>query len=326
VASVDKRPDGQWRARWREYPGGPQKTKHFARKVDAEQYLVKVQHDLLTGSYIDPRKARTTVEEYYAIWEPRQPWRPTTRTAVRNSFLHALPVFGPRPLATVRRGDIESWAASLDLAASSVGLAVQHLGTMFEAAVADGLIAANPAHRAKRPKVEAAPIVPFTADELGRLHTAAPKWFQVALTLGAGCGLRQAEATGLTVDRVDFLRRELKVDRQLAGLDVDGVAIFAPPKTTRSYRTVPLAEVTVEALSAHIAAHRTGSDGVILHNHGRPLNRSRFSEAWQATRKRAGLSRAAAKTRYHDYADLRVMPTFGQLFLCDGVIALAVSA
>lgn len=36
-ASIDKRPSGQWRARWREYPGGPQRTKHFARKIDAEQ-------------------------------------------------------------------------------------------------------------------------------------------------------------------------------------------------------------------------------------------------------------------------------------------------
>jgi hypothetical protein len=37
----------------------------------------------------------------------------------------------------------------------------------------------------------------------------------VALTLGLGAGVRQSEATGLTVDRVDFLRRQLTVDRQL---------------------------------------------------------------------------------------------------------------
>ncbi len=27
MASIDKRPDGRYRARWREYPGGPQKTR-----------------------------------------------------------------------------------------------------------------------------------------------------------------------------------------------------------------------------------------------------------------------------------------------------------
>ena len=29
MASIDKRFDGRYRARWREYTGGPQKTRHF---------------------------------------------------------------------------------------------------------------------------------------------------------------------------------------------------------------------------------------------------------------------------------------------------------
>ncbi len=42
-------------------------------------------------------------------------------------------------------------------------------------------------------------------------------------------GLRQGEAFGVTVDRVDFLRRTLTVDRQITqiGRTVD----FGPPKT-----------------------------------------------------------------------------------------------
>src|SRR5258708_3671874 len=68
MASIDKRPDGRYRARWREYAGGPQRSKHFDRKIDAEQHLVKTQHELLTGAYVDPAKARTTVEEFYDVW------------------------------------------------------------------------------------------------------------------------------------------------------------------------------------------------------------------------------------------------------------------
>jgi len=67
MASIDKRPTGRWRARWREYPGGPQRTKHFPRRIDAEQHLVRVQHDMLTGRYVDPNKARTTVSEFYRV-------------------------------------------------------------------------------------------------------------------------------------------------------------------------------------------------------------------------------------------------------------------
>lgn len=50
MASVDKRPDGRYRARWREYPNGPQRTKTFARKRDAELFLADVQHRLLAGT------------------------------------------------------------------------------------------------------------------------------------------------------------------------------------------------------------------------------------------------------------------------------------
>src|SRR5688572_5522439 len=39
VASIEKRPDGRYRARWREYPGAPQKRKHFAKKAEAERFL-----------------------------------------------------------------------------------------------------------------------------------------------------------------------------------------------------------------------------------------------------------------------------------------------
>ncbi len=304
MASIDRRPNGQWRARWREYPRGPQRSKHFARKADAEQYLVRVGHDILTGAYVDPTKSRTTVDEYFRVWEARQPWRAATRSAVHSTFAHhVLPKLGDRPLGSVRRGDVESWAAGLALAPSSAGLAVQHLGTMFESAVADGLLATNPARRARRPRVDSPPVVPFTADEVTALSGASPEWFRVAITLGTACGLRQAEATGLSVDRIDFLRRQLRVDRQLATLP-SGAVVFAPPKTPRSYRTVPLADVALEALSAHVAEFGVGADGVILHRNGRPLNRPRFNDTWRVVRAGAGLLSARFHGTRHTFASM----------------------
>jgi integrase len=42
--------------------------------------------------------------------------------------------------------------------------------------------------------------------------------YPTLITLAAGTGIRQGEAIGLAVDRVDFLRRQLTVDRQLVTL------------------------------------------------------------------------------------------------------------
>jgi hypothetical protein len=56
MASIDKRPNGKWRARYRVRAGGPQRSKHFDRKTDAERFLTRVQglprcrcHQTLSG-------------------------------------------------------------------------------------------------------------------------------------------------------------------------------------------------------------------------------------------------------------------------------------
>jgi hypothetical protein len=66
MASIDKQENGKWRARWREYPGGPGRSKSFARRIDAQRFLTKTQHDLMTGTYIDPTATRVTVTAFAA--------------------------------------------------------------------------------------------------------------------------------------------------------------------------------------------------------------------------------------------------------------------
>ena len=297
MASIDKRPNGRYLARWREYPGGPQKSRQFARKVDAEKYLVKVQHELLTGVYIDPGKLKTTVKDFHDVWLARKVWRPRTVLSAKTAMGHFLPVFGDRPIGSVHTGDLEAWAAGLSMSPSTVRLTMQYVSSLFSAATRDGFIPRNPATGAEIAKVDKIPIVPPTVEEIRKLQEAAPGWFAIAVTLGAGAGLRQGEATGLTVDRVDFLRRQLKVDRQLrplppaAGQPV-GLGI---PKTDRSYRTVPLAAFVVDAISAHVEEYGTGAYGLVLHHKGEPVRRATFGKFWRQTREKAGI-----ETRYHD--------------------------
>jgi hypothetical protein len=261
ITTIGPKRDRQYRARWRT-PHGASRSKTFTRKVDAERHLTDVEHSKLTASYVDPQLGRTTVADYWAVWSQRQPWRGSSRSSVTSLFTrHVLPAFGGRQLATIRRGDVESWAVGLPLAGRTARQAAQYLSTMLEAAVADGLIARNPAHGAKRPSVDAEPVVPFTDAEIDTLRAATPGWFDVALTLGLGAGLRQSEASGLTVDRIDWLRRTLTVDRQLVTPAVAGEPTFGPPKTKRSYRTVPLADAVVAELARHVEVHGTVGTG-----------------------------------------------------------------
>jgi integrase len=125
--------------------------------------------------------------------------------------------------------------------------------------------------------------------------------------LSAGSGMRQGECFGLTVDRIDFLRRTVLVDRQL--VTISGRAPFlAPPKTAASVRSIPLPTVVVDALAAHLAEFPPLEDGfVFVTDAGRPIRRTAFGDVWRAAVKAAG---APYGTGFHElrhyYASLLI--------------------
>jgi integrase len=299
--SIDKRPNGSYRARWREIPGGPQKTQTFDRKIDAERHLLKVNHDLLVGTYVDPRQAQTPLSVWAERWleRMRPTWRPMTSATNESGVrLHIVPKHGKMPLGAIRRTDVEAWAAALDLAPSTVATVRKHLNQMLKAAVEDGLIARNPAVGARMPRNESARPAPVPHDVIEAITAALPSWARVAVPLGLGAGLRQSEATGLTVDRVQFLRRTIRIDRQLV-TNNSASPELGPTKTAKSNRSIPLAVFVADRLSAHIAEHGTGDHGLILHQpDGRPIGRNRFGRLWRA-------ARTVAEAEYVDYHDLR---------------------
>ena len=75
VASIHKRSNGKWRARYRD-PDGREHARHFDRKVDAQRWLDKVTVDLLTGRYVDPNAGRTALGAFAVRWLAA---RPSTR-------------------------------------------------------------------------------------------------------------------------------------------------------------------------------------------------------------------------------------------------------
>lgn len=134
-----------------------------------------------------------------------------------------------------------------------------------------------------------------------------PARYRALIALMAGTGLRPGEAFAVSLDRIDFLRRRLRVDRQVVTLT--GPPAFAPPKTASSVRTVPLPQGVVDALAAHVQAFPPGDGGVLFPATGKGLlRRSRFHEGtWAPAVKAAGLP---VGTRPHDlrhfYASLLI--------------------
>ncbi len=310
MASIDKRSDGKYRARWREYPGGPQKTRHFSRKIDAQSFLDGVRGDLVRGVYLDPTGARTLFRAYAESWRAAQVHRPTTANQVESYLrLHAYPTLGDRQLGSVRRSEVQGWVKLLEgrLAPGSVELVYRWVATVFKAAVDDRLIAASPCVRIALPKRPYAEVVPLSVAEVEAMAAAVPDRYRALIVFAAGMGLRQGECFGLTVDRVDFLRRTVRVDRQLLGAP-GGIPEFGPPKSTSGFRTVPMPAVVASTLSEHLARYGTGRAGLVFTNRAvAPMRRNTAGEMWHRAATKAGLPKWAT---FHDlrhfYASLLI--------------------
>lgn len=303
MASIRRRPDGKWRARYRDETGR-EHAKHFARKVDAQRWLDGITADVLTGRYVDPGAGRITFSEYAEAWRAVQPHRPSTADKVARSLAkHVYPTIGDVPLDRLRQTHLQSMVARMDLAPSSVRVTMRYVSSVLNAAVADRRIATSPALGLRLPRPQERRVVIVPTEAVMALVEAVPGRMRAMLVLAAGTGLRQGEVFGVTLDRLDLEGASVRVDRQI----VDG-GVFGPPKTASSGRTVPLPDVVVNALREHLENFGTGQDGLVFTRaSGRPWKRSAFSEAW--VRARASLDVPEDLTMHslrHYYASLLI--------------------
>lgn len=300
MASIKRRPDGKWRARYRD-GDGREHARHFDRKVDAQRWVTGQAAAVDVGAHIDPKAGRATFAEYAEHWRAAQVHRPTTRAYVETMLRrHALPHFGARSLASVRPSQVQAWVRGLTdvLAPTTVEVVYRYVSAIFRAATADRLITSSPCIGVRLPKIAPRQVVPLETAAVHELSAAVPDRYRALVVLAAGTGLRQGECLGLEVRHVDFLRRMLTVEQQLVLLPGAPPQI-APPKTEASYRTVPLPQVVVDALAAHLAAFPAGPSGLVFTTPaGEPIRRTAFSaNVWRPAVARAGLP---AGTHFHD--------------------------
>jgi integrase len=169
-------------------------------------------------------------------------------------------VVADRPIDKITPADVRRWQAHLDRNVGPATLAqCRSLALrIFQFAMDEGAIDANPIHKVPPPKRRVDPEEVFgerkrralTPEEAGRLLACFPLfWWDHVLTL-LGTGLRFGELAGLRRRRV-HLGRELPVlevgpTRYEAGRFGSG---FKPrPKSDAGIRQVPLAPLVVEAI------------------------------------------------------------------------------
>lgn len=294
MASIDKRPDGRWRARWREYPGGPQRAKHFARKGDAQEFLDEITGALRSGTYVDPNAGKVTLAAWWAEWHgSRSDLRASS--ADRNDVrwrTHIEPELGDVPLSSIDRAMLRNWAGRLaksGMAASSVRKCVQAVGQALEVAVEDRIIASNPAKGLRGlPKAAGHEARFCTPAEVAELVAATDDGFKALVATGAWSGLRFGELCGLRRRNLDLMRRRILVIDTIG--EVRGQLVQqAYGKTGAARRSVPIPKHLVETLKSHTAGVGP-NELVFTGTDGGPIRRSNFhTRIWQPACTKAGL-------------------------------------
>ena len=151
MASISKRDNGSWLARYRPVVGGAQKCRTFSRKVDAQRWIDEATASIVTGQYVDPKTARTTVEQWCATWlEGYRSRRPGTVKMARVHIAHINMEFGSQRIGDVRPSQVRAWTARMTTegrAKSYVYAIYRRLAQIMGDAVQDGIIPRSPCSR-----------------------------------------------------------------------------------------------------------------------------------------------------------------------------------
>ncbi|HSX68704.1 tyrosine-type recombinase/integrase [Nocardioides sp.] len=270
MASIQKRPNGKFRARYRDRDGR-EHSRHFIRKLDAQRWLDEVTTDLLTGRYVDPRHARTQLKEFAESWRADKLHSRGTEESFESVLrLHIYPTLGDVPLDQIRTSDIKRLVKAWDriAAASTVNHRYTVLATVLRAAVRDRKLAESPCDdiRSKDlPRLRAAELlVPIDTHTVSEIRNAMADQYKALVTVGAGTGMRRGELLGLTWDRVDFTGRTILVDRQIDRRATADEPRWAQTKTEASERVIPVADGVLETITAHVEDHGVHKTGLIF--------------------------------------------------------------
>jgi integrase len=257
----------------------------LAKRGDAEKHATLQEADAQRGiRSADPKRGAIAVREYGeskflpAMLHLRPNSADTYASHLRN---HIYPMLGNRRLGTITRSDVQAFVTVVSgkVAASTTETIYAVLRAMMQHAVDDDpqVIPSNPCTRIKLPKVRKRVVEPLPADAVLALLAAITPRYRVALALGAGPGLREGEAFGLTVTQVDSPRRKVHVLSQ-----AQRGQLGAELKTGASTRAIPADEWVLNEISAHIQRFDTGPSEVIVINRiGKVAQRNSFGYCWR---------------------------------------------
>ena len=315
--NIRKRKDGRWEGRYtagHDPETGKPIYKNVLGRTQAEA-RTKLKAAIEEARSLDiTRVGRYTVGvwmdewfENYAKVKVRPSSHQTYRGYIDN---HIKPNIGKLPLAKLtslelqklykkllEKGRIdrtESKRQPKGLSPKTVRNIHQIIASAMKLAKEQKIIATDPTEGCALPKLEHREMKTLPVEQLASfLREAKDSGVFEMYYVELATGLRRGELLGLKWEDIDLDRGSLRVKRQIAR--IDGEVVEAPLKTKNAYRTLPLAEDTIQVLQQQ-RKKVGGSPWVFSSPVGGPISPDSVLHMLHRVLKRAGLPRV----RFHE--------------------------
>lgn len=266
VPSAEHETGLRWQVRGTDPDGQPYR-RNFEFKEDAEDKDAELRTAVRAGTFIDEAAGKVTFRKYAERWRKGQTHDHGTAEKLERMLInHCYPADGNRDKTPAGRNAIggyamgvlsrrvsllRDWVADLALEPNSQLLLISWVTAIFEAAADDRIIGRNPmkSKSVPRPKHVPSDVIAWTPDQVEATCQELPERLRAMGYLGAVTGARQGELFGVASGDVDFLRRVVRYEVQVAY--IGGRLVFKPLKNDRP-REVPVAAAVMPVLSEHV--------------------------------------------------------------------------
>ena len=253
-AGICQRKDGKYTARFLAKDGS-RREKHFKTLPEARNWLADAKYEDRNG-LVPAANGEMTVDAWFQFWWENMiaDLSPNTRRNYANRYrINIQPVIG-----AMRMMDVKPMHCKIVLnqmttryAGGTIAQVYMTMGTMFQAAVRNDVILRHPMDgvRYTKPIRAASDIKCLTLKEQELFLEAASQthnYRQYQFLLETG--LRTGELIGLTWDVIDWKKHTLTINKSLEYRHSEGIWRAGPPKTPKSYRTIPLTDKAMAIL------------------------------------------------------------------------------
>lgn len=301
-----------WRVRW--WHGQRERSKSFKTRREAEHFDRERIQSQDSGTWVDPQRGKMLVKELFKEYIKAQiHLKAGTIAGYETEYqLRIEPEWGMAPLTSVTKEGVQRWVQELSakVGASTVRYAHRVLSLMLDFAISTKRIRNNPAKAINLPRLEPSkrfylpPDVVMALDQKLR-QTSNDSVYADIVTVMALTGLRVGEATALSVEDYDPIRRRLRVSK--AYRQISGKYVLGTPKTQAGYRQIAAPQTAANILNDRVEGAEF-TDHIFMTERGkivRPENLRRAT-GWKNTVSELGYPGLTLHDLRHTAASLAV--------------------